>query len=72
MRIGPPPRDPPARLLAARTLAALTARDRSSELEDAMTHRVRALRDQVGRGTYRVDPSRLAVSVYEAIAAGGL
>lgn len=72
MRIGPPAPHAPARLLAAKALVALTARSGASELDALMARRVRALREEIERGTYRVDPGRIAASMFEAIGTGGL
>jgi len=72
MGIGPSPGRSSPRLLAARTLAALTPNGDRREPDTSIARRVRSLRNQLERGTYRIDPSRLAVSVYEAVVAGGL
>lgn len=72
MHIGPPRNGQATRLLVARTLAALSPSREPRELELAIAHRVKRLRGQVERGTYQVDPDRLATSVYQAVLAGGL
>jgi len=72
MRIGSP-RPPSSRGLAAsRMHAALAPESDSSEVETRMAHRVKSLRDQLQRGTYRIDPARVAVSMYGALINGGL
>lgn len=71
MRIGPTVSSP--RLLAARTLAALAeAHEERAKSEQAMTHRIMELRRQIGDGTYRIDPDRVAAALFAAIVTGGI
>jgi anti-sigma28 factor (negative regulator of flagellin synthesis) len=43
-----------------------------SSLEEGTVARVSALRDQVRRGSYRVDPLQVAQALYESLRSGGV
>jgi anti-sigma28 factor (negative regulator of flagellin synthesis) len=72
MYVGPPPGPASARLRAARTLAGLASKCDRHDDDTMIARRVKSLRNQVESGTYRVDPTRLAASMYVAMIAGGL